>query len=741
MTGLPAGTTIYFQAFATNTSGTGYSAQASFTTPAITAPTVTTTAVSNITSTSADSGGNVTSNGGAVVRARGACWSTSPNPRRTDNKTNDGTGIGSFTSNLTGLMENTTYYIRAYATNAAGTGYGNEVSFTTLAESITVTITEPQDNAYVSGVVTIKATAVSTQAAASNASIFVVEKVEFYVDDAKIAEDTGEPYETTWDTTTYADGSHTVKAVAYNAANQTFQDEITVHVGNTPPEIMLTRTHLNYGSVPGAGTASVSLSSADLTTGSQTILINNTGGGTLNWTVNKDADWLICTPENGTGRGAVTVSVEAPGLKTGTYNATITIQDPTASNSPQTVPVSLTVYNSGTTTIPFGYFETPVDNSTVKSSVPVTGWVLDDIDITSVKIYRAHIPGHEASGLVYIGDAVMVDGARPDVEQLYPTYPKDYQAGWGYMLLTNYLPFQGNGTFTIYAKATDKEGNEVTLGSKTITCDNANAVKSFGAIDTPVQGGTASGSRFVNWGWVLTPQPNTIPTDGSTINVWVDGVLLGRPVYNQYREDIATLFPNYNNSNGAVGYFHLDTTAFLNGVHTIAWSAKDNADNQDGIGSRHFTIVNVGIDGIAGMNSNDNRLGRSHYFSVSLVRQAALSAEPVFVKKGCDRNAGVEVLYPGGKGIITIQSREDQRIEIHLRSSLLSDAGVVSGYMIKGNRFQPLPIGSVMDTINGIFYWQPCAGFFGRYRFVFVEKAADGQVTKKLVNVVIHPKY
>jgi hypothetical protein len=374
------------------------------------------------------------------------------------------------------------------------------------------------------------------------------------------------------------------------------------------------------------------------------------------------------------------------------------------------------------------------------SSIPVTGWALDDIDITSVKIYRAPIPGHETGGLVYIGDAVMVDGARPDVEQLYSTYPKDYQAGWGYMMLTNYLPFQGNGTFTIYAIATDKEGNEVTLGSKTITCDNVHAVKPFGAIDTPTQGGDAWGTDFVNFGWALTPQPNTIPTDGSTITVWVDGVPMGQPVYNQYREDIATLFPDYNNSSGASGYFYLDTTAYLNGVHTIAWSVTDNAGNTDGVGSRYFTIVNVGIDGIAGTNSKDNHPGGSHYFSASLVQQASLSAGPVFVKKGCDRKAGAEVLYPDSKGIITIQSREDLRIEIHLRNSLLSDAGVVSGYLAKGNRLQLLPIGSTMDTNSGIFYWQPCAGFFGQYRFVFVEKAADGQVTKKLVKVVISPK-
>ncbi|MCP4220477.1 MAG: hypothetical protein GY765_37965, partial [bacterium] len=188
----------------------------------------------------------------------------------------------------------------------------------------------------------------------------------------------------------------------------------------------------------------------------------------------------------------------------------------------------------------------------------------------------------------------MVDGARPDVEENYSAYPKAYQAGWGYLLLSNFLPNGGNGTFTLYAKATDAEGNEVTLGSKTITVDNANAVKPFGAIDTPTQGGSASGSSFVNYAWALTPVPNTIPTDGSTITVYVDGVALGNPVYNQYRDDIATLFPGYNNSNGAAGHFYLDTTAYTNGVHTISWSVKDDAGNSDGIGSRYFTINNSG---------------------------------------------------------------------------------------------------------------------------------------------------
>jgi hypothetical protein len=248
---------------------------------------------------------------------------------------------------------------------------------------------------------------------------------------------------------------------------------------------------------------------------------------------------------------------------------------------------------------PFGDFSTPIDGSTVMSSIAVTGWALDDSGIEHVKVYCG-----EVDNLVYVGDAVLVEGARPDVAAAYPDYPDNTKAGWGYMLLTNFLPNGGNGTFKLWAIATAKDGEETTLGSKTIYADNANAVKPFGAIDTPTQGGIASGKNFINWGWVLTPQPNQIPTNGSTINVYVNGVKIGNPTYNIYREDIATLLPGYTNSNGAVGYFYLDTTKYADGVHTIQWTATDNAGNTDGIGSRYFSIPiqlhvtkGVGVDG------------------------------------------------------------------------------------------------------------------------------------------------
>ena len=94
-------------------------------------PTVITTIASNISDVCASCGGNVVSDGGDSVIARGVCWSTSPAPVCTNSHTTDGGGTGIFVSDLTGLRFNTTYYVRAFATNSIGTAYGNEVSFTT----------------------------------------------------------------------------------------------------------------------------------------------------------------------------------------------------------------------------------------------------------------------------------------------------------------------------------------------------------------------------------------------------------------------------------------------------------------------------------------------------------------------------------------------------------------------------------------------------------------------------------
>ena len=146
ITGLTDNTTYYVRAYATNSVGTAYGDEISFTTMAVTTPVVTTQTATNISVSAAMCGGNVVSDGGATVTARGICWSTTPNPSLTDNTTTVGSGTGAFTYNITGLTPNTTYHVRAYATNSAGTSYGDEVTFTTLSPNVPTVTTAVTTN-------------------------------------------------------------------------------------------------------------------------------------------------------------------------------------------------------------------------------------------------------------------------------------------------------------------------------------------------------------------------------------------------------------------------------------------------------------------------------------------------------------------------------------------------------------------------------------------------------------------
>lgn len=483
-----------------------------------------------------------------------------------------------------------------------------------------------------------------------------------------------------------------------------------------PAEIKLSRMVLDYG----ANTSGV-------VTGAQSVLIDNTGGQTLNWTAAAiGTSWLSVSPASGIDSGVISISINPAGMAPGNYTGTVEVSDPNASNSPQSIAVNVKVYGNNQTSTPTGDFSTPANGATVSSSVPVTGWVIDDIEAVSVKIYN---------DTSYVGDAVFVEGARPDIEKNYYGFPKNYQAGWGYMLLTHFLPGGGNGTYTLVAKATDAEGNTVTLGSKTITITNSSAVKPFGAIDTPAQGGTASGNKFVNWGWVLTPQPNNIPVDGSTIFVWVDGVNLGNPVYNIYRSDIATKFPGYANSDGAIGYYFIDTSAYENGIHTIQWTAKDTAGNTDGIGSRYFSIQNTGKRSAAsGITQTDftrhqvkaprNLLDVEH---VPLDRHRS-----VRVRRGYGRETLLKTESANGNGEIIITIHEMQRLEVHFFND---------EFERNGELLSPfLPVGSTLNKKKGIFYWQPGLGFLGRHEFEFVTfEGGTAQPVRVKLTVIITP--
>jgi hypothetical protein len=334
----------------------------------------------------------------------------------------------------------------------------------------------------------------------------------------------------------------------------------------------------------------------------------------------------------------------------------------------------------------FGSFDTPLNNTNnVTGAIPVSGWVLSSTSflVTKVEIYR-HPLGNEPAGLVFIGNATFVPGARPDVQVRYPNYPNANAAGWGYQLLTNVLPNNGNGTFRLHAFAYDSGGNVLELDApgKTITCTNATAAKPFGSIDTPGPGATISGNQFVNFGWALTPGASfKIPADGSTITVMVDGAPLGHPTYNQYRSDIATMFPNYTNSQGAVGFFYVDATRLANGMHTISWVVYDDHNRGEGIGSRYFTVA----------NGTDN-----------------VPAEEDPIESAPD---------PGK--VFSVEADELDRIELHVGAN--GSAG-------------PLPIGATLK--GGVFYWQLGPGFLGEHKLVL--KRPDGEEVQ--VRVLVHPK-
>ena len=460
--------------------------------------------------------------------------------------------------------------------------------------------------------------------------------------------------------------------------------------------LSVNRTVLNFGF------------NGTLITSPQTVTVAINGGASVAWTATSDHSNITVTPGSGTGTGSFQVTA-TPGA-----SGIITVAAPGATGSPQTIQVNeLNV----TPTFPFGSFDTPVNGTTgVFGAIPVTGWALDNIEVTRVDVLREPITGEAPGNLIFVGTAIFSADARPDVQAAFPSYPFQYRAGWGYQLLTNVLPNSngsvgtGNGTYKLHAIAFNKAGFQFDLGTKTITVDNAHATKPFGTIDTPSQGGTISGTDYVNFGWALTPQPGIIPIDGSTITVVIDGVSVGHPTYNQFRSDIASMFPRYANSLGAVGFFHLNTTTLATGVHTISWNVFDNLGRGDGLGSRYFNVLNGGSVAApeVGIDESAAREGVRVRHGFNPVRR---QPDPI-------------ASDPDGGYSVTME--EVGLIELHL--------GAASGNMLVEGEAQALPIGSTLK--GGIFYWQPGPGFLGEYTLQFARP--DG--TKIPVRVNIVPK-
>ncbi len=482
----------------------------------------------------------------------------------------------------------------------------------------------------------------------------------------------------------------------------------------------------------------------NLVTDPQVIAVSATG--TINWTATSDKAFVTISPAAGTGNGGFTITVNGPATPANsTQVATITV----AASGVSSQTITATVVASSTPGGPFGVIDTPSEGATgLAGALAITGWALDDVEVSDVSIYRNAVPNDNPAsiqygpgpshGLVYVGKAFFLAGARPDVETAYPNQPLNYRAGWGLQYLSNVSlnnngtpGIGGNGTYRFHAIATNKAGVVVELGSHSVTIDNLRSVLPFGTIDTPNMGEVVSGTRYVNFGWTLTPQPNTIPFDGSTIMVTIDGAFIGHPTYGQPRSDIDAAFPNYKNTGKAVGYSFIDTTQLTNGLHSIGWTVRDNVGNLQGVGSRVFYVQNNG-----GASSGSNESPLAPATTATLARRSATflsginqyplapATTGVFARRGWNPSAQMETIHSGAIAI-----GQMDRVELHF-------GRVTDIYQLVGDERRPLPIGSRFDSQSGIFYWQPPVGMLGDFHIAV--RTEDG--SQRILKITINPE-
>ena len=565
--------------------------------------------------------------------------------------------------------------------------------------------------------------------------------------------------------------------VSYNVLpnNNLSQRVVTLTIGDLPfvitqngtgPTVALDRTTLFFNAATnGAGFTSQ--------TGTQAVRLTQGAGSPVSWTATSNMPWLLLstgggaasTSASGAGPALINVSVQFVAGLSPSQSGTITFNFTNAGNSAGPISVTLNTIQSGTSAPPFGLFETPASGTTgVAGSIAVTGWALDDLQVSRVTICR-DVVGSETvafdancnAAKIYIGDAIFVDGARPDVQAANPGVPFNTRAGWGYLMLTNFLPNGGNGPFTLYASAFDADGHATTLGSKAIDVDNLHSTSPFGTIDRPMQGEVVSGTLFNNFGWVLSP--GTARADvpgGGTTRVFIDGIDRGTPGGWGARPDLQALFPKaqYSGVDNANAVFPFDTTTLANGSHTIHWITTATAGSPPtaGIGSRFFTVSNGGgvfLDPSTAVTSNVIlssamlQMPRAAALRMSSpqtltdeIDAAAIDLSSIQGRRGFDLESPL-ARYTPALGRITVQSEELDRIELHL-----SPGGrhQYTGYLRTAAGVTPLPIGSSLDAPSGWFAWMPGVGFVGSYDLVFVRWSGGRAVARQDVRIVLNPK-
>lgn len=482
------------------------------------------------------------------------------------------------------------------------------------------------------------------------------------------------------------------------------------------------------------------------------------------WTASSDQPWLQLSRTSGSGATALTLAIVDPGYPFGADGATeragMVTLTPAVGPVVQ-VPVTLGVRVLLGSGYPTGYVDTPVQGATVRSSIGVTGWAVDDVGIAHVRIYRQCLPEEpeincqyvRGRRVVLIGEAARVPGARFEDGR---RYPEERSAGWGYLLLTNMLPrlspfqpYGGQGTITLSVYVTDLEGQVSYIGGPTVTLDNDTLAKPFGALDTPGQGQTVSGT-FPIFGWALTPDDGTgivIPTDGSSMVVYIDGLPVRLVTYNQCRgtvgnpvpsgtycnDDVANVFgttspqapltPRSSNPSGyrnldvgrgAIGSYVLNTTGMANGLHSLAWSVTDSLGRVEGIGSRNFEVLNGGADAVAGSEDPASYAsgGRAFRPGVASTRGVFAATGPTWVRRGFDAHAEWTLVGPGADGVLRTEVSVPGRVQVWVGGPIDAASLMVDGVA------QPLPVGASLD--GGVLTWAPAPGYLGDYRLSVV---------------------
>jgi sugar lactone lactonase YvrE len=509
-------------------------------------------------------------------------------------------------------------------------------------------------------------------------------------------------------------------------------------------------------------------------TPAQTVTVSFAGAAS-SWTASVAVPWLEVTRGSGSAAGQFTIGIINPLNAVGgstLLTDVVTITAPGTPNVSITIPITLRVNLDGTpTAAPLGQVDTPAQGVTgVQGAFAMTGWVVDDVGVQHVRIYRQCL-GFDVpaacqtvlgTSVVFVGEAAVIAGARPDVEALYSTLPAANSAGWGFLILSNLLPNistsnasgGGVGTFTLFAVATDIEGNQRLLGRTvsdttptTITAANDTIARPFGAIDTPGQGATVSGT-LNNFGWALTPDSNTtadgtdilVPVTGSTITVFIDGASVGTATFNLCRgtvgnpvpagvlcdDDVSSIFRgagvyrNLDAARGPIGLRTISTAALTNGLHTIQWGVSDSAGRSEGIGSRYFNVLNSASDACdsaecavrsaeartSGPTSDKAPAGRLRDPGTPIFGRTGFSVDRAFVP--------VEAV----DGVPTIVVPEMGRVELQV-------PGATDVSLLTNGEVRSAPVGLSVDAETGMVRWSVGPGYLGTYRLNVVVRSAE----------------